>query len=408
MFPHHLNSVRDLLMQFFNNKSASYATILKDCENNEITVQQLKDKCFDLVSALYESKANCIAICMRPSMEFVITLCAAIVRGIHYIPIEPSLPSERIAYILKDSGANLLIHNGEWNKSNSEIDVSNVSVRSYQEICQTNSISNDHMKCEEITLESVFCLMYTSGSTGVPKGVRIPHRALINRLLWQWNEFPFKENEVCCMKTSISFVDSICEVLSPLLKCIPIVIIDKSFLLNPKKFIEILLQHKISRIVLVPTLLTIIVDHLSKERKSLPDLKIVVCSGETLNVTLINKFFSTTKGNIKLMNFYGSTEIMADATYEVFNSVDDIPGSVVDDRTSIGKPIANMKVHLLNKDVNGLGEICISGLGVTSGYHNIDHNSPLSDKFSDVEIDGTYTFLFRTGKLSITIVLSIE
>ncbi|CAM6000139.1 unnamed protein product [Sphagnum balticum] len=125
------------------------------------------------------------------------------------------------------------------------------------------------------------------------------------------------------------------------------------------------------------------------------NLRFIICSGETLSPNLIESFFDAYESNCQLLNLYGSTEVMADVTFEIFSSRDDLKTKCIDGRTSIGKPIDNMRVEILNPDDDGIGELLVSGDGVASGYH---HGEMLTDKFiPDPNRKGK--LCFRTGDM---------
>jgi len=95
--------------------------------------------------------------------------------------------------------------------------------------------------------EPLAAVLYTSGSTGAPKGVRIPHRAVLNRLQWQWRVFPFEEDEQSCVfKTALSFVDSVGEMFAPLLQGRALVMVPRSTVGDPEKLAEVLAKHQVS------------------------------------------------------------------------------------------------------------------------------------------------------------------
>ena len=362
-------------------------------KGNKLNYDELRIGALSVAHAL--SNYELVAVCMQPSFELIITLCGIILQGIPYVPLEPALPLERIEYILKDSEAPLLIIDGTRS-----IPAKTTKIMMYNEI-RKNGDHVDRIRKRSITSEDSFCIMYTSGSTGYPKGVRLPHRALLNRLHWQWFYFPFNEMDVCCFKTSISFVDSIAEIFAPLLCTIPIVILPKSVLLNIDQLIDTLAEEKISRIILVPSLLALVLEHLKRSQKCLNTLQMIVCSGENLPCRLIEFFFNLKKCfavNCCLLNLYGSTEVMADVTYELFQLENySREQFIMNDRTSIGKPIDNVQVRIMDPDEHGVGELLIIGHGVANGYHRNDTNNiVLANKFIQ-HSDGT--FQFRTGDL---------
>ena len=104
------------------------------------------------------------------------------------------------------------------------------------------------------------CVLYTSGSTGVPKGVRLRSVNIMNRLEWYWRLFPFGDDDIGCHKTSLLFVDSLTEILSCVLKVIPLQICDSETVSRVDKMIESLHKYKVTRLVVVPSLLKAILD----------------------------------------------------------------------------------------------------------------------------------------------------
>ena len=106
-----------------------------------------------------------------------------------------------------------------------------------------------------VNSDSTFSIIYTSGSSGKPKGVLGSHAALVNRLHWGWCKYPYSQDDVCCIKTSIGFVDSLAEILSPLLKGVVSVIVKQKNLLDLIGFYKIICQFNVTRLIVVPSIL---------------------------------------------------------------------------------------------------------------------------------------------------------
>src|SRR5207245_7717328 len=104
-------------------------------------------------------------------------------------------------------------------------------------------------------------VLYTSGTSGKPKGVEATHRGAMNRMRWMWERYPFEAGEVCCQKTNVGFVDSVWEIFGPLLAGVPSVILPQEAVLDPEELLQILAEERVTRIVLVPSLLRALLEH---------------------------------------------------------------------------------------------------------------------------------------------------
>src|SRR5439155_8741966 len=130
---------------------------------------------------------------------------------------------------------------------------------------------------------------------------------------WMWRNYPFAA-EVCCQKTSLTFVDSVWEIFGPLLQGIRLVIIPDDVVKDPVELVETLAAERITRIVLVPSLLRAILDTSDNLKEMLPQLKLWISSGEALGPDLAGRFLESMPGR-RLLNLYGSSEVAADVTW---------------------------------------------------------------------------------------------
>ncbi|WP_394840857.1 AMP-binding protein [Pendulispora brunnea] len=305
-----------------------------------------------------------IGICMNPSLEAIITVAGIVRRGLTYVALDPSLPPERLAWIARDSGIDIVLGEGR-----PVFPTGTVPWRSFHDVMNGPAPSASQLPMRA-TEEDAFCILYTSGSAGKPKGVRIPHRAVLNRIHWQWASVPFDEaGEVACAKTSLAFVDSIAEWWAPLLRGVPLVTLPKRFLMSPEKTVAVLQRFHVTRLILVPSLLRVLVDHILASGEIPTSLKHVVASGEVLPPDLGRDFFRAFDGSrCTLSNYYGSTEVMGDVLTQSFRGIEDIHRYGDGSRVAIGRPIDNTTLILHDVDAQGVGEMVFAGAGVASGY----------------------------------------
>lgn len=315
-------------------------------------------------------KGSKVGICLERSLESMISVLSILKLGAMFVPLDINYPKDRLKYMIEDSGIKTILTKAKYT---SLLPIStNQTV-----ICVDEHQYSLMQECSErlgtiINSHTPAYMMYTSGSTGRPKGVIGTHRNVINRIKWMVNKYPFEETEICCHKTSSNFIDSIWEMFGPLLNGIPSVIISDETVRDINQFIFVLQQNKITRIVLVPSVLKMIVENNIYISRDLPFLKFWVVSGEELNITLVNKFRQLSNQCTKLINLYGSSEVMADATY--FDTSDLVQ---TNQKVPIGKPIGNTEIYILDSEmkqvpIGVVGEIYIGGEGVAIGYNKED------------------------------------
>jgi len=253
-----------------------------------------------------------VALYMEPSALTIITLLAILKTGAAYIALPPDYPENRLNTMLSGCQAKIVIHD---RRNDIHLDTGLLKTLTLDlTFIQEKLISSAYPNVlpELSSTPEVAYLIYTSGSTGQPKGVKGTHQGVINRVSWLAKQYPFSRDEVLCLKTSLGFVDHVAEIFQPLLEGLPLVIIPTKTVQSLDAFVAILIQYKISRITLVPSLLKFMVT--AENAHVFNRLKMIISSGETLPYSLavqVNQLLPRTT----LLNIYGSSEVGADITY---------------------------------------------------------------------------------------------
>jgi natural product biosynthesis luciferase-like monooxygenase protein/amino acid adenylation domain-containing protein len=318
-----------------------------------------------------------VGIYMERSIEMVVGLLSVLKAGGAYVPLDPNYPQERLTFLLEDAQVSVVLIQEESLRNPMGLVGSGLAPNhrfpsTIKTVCVACESFNSQQVLENdnphvpVQPENIAYLIYTSGSTGRPKGVMGTHRASLNRFQWMWQTYPFSQEDVCCQKTNLSFVDAVWEIFGPLLQGVPLVIVADEGVKDPFRLRILLERHAITRIVLVPSLLRVLLEDEKDLQTQLRRLTYWVSSGEPLALDLAQRFARSLPAQT-LINLYGSSEVTADVTcYEV--------GSC-DQKSSvpIGRPIANTQVYLLDSALQlvpiGIpGEVYIGGANLTRGY----------------------------------------
>jgi amino acid adenylation domain-containing protein len=332
-----------------------------------------------------------VGVAMERSPEMVIAVYGILKAGGAYVPLEPTLPAERLAFMLTDTQAPIVLTQETVQPKLLPTAAHVICLDSdWADVASYPTFAPDCPATES----NLAYVIYTSGSTGKPKGVMNEHRGVRNRLLWGQEQYPLTADDCHVQKTPFGFDVSVPELFWPLMVGARLVIArpeghkDASYLAN---LIE---QERVTTIHFVPSMLQQFVE--STAPQGCRSLKRVFCSGEALALDLQDRFFE--KFDAELYNLYGPTEAAVEVSY--WQCLKDSALRSV----PIGRPIANTQLYILDKKMRpapvGLaGELHIGGANVARGYLN--RPDLTAEKFiPDPFTDKPGARLYKTGDLA--------
>ncbi|WRX23163.1 AMP-dependent synthetase/ligase domain - like 10 [Theobroma cacao] len=335
-----------------------------------------------------------VGLFMPPSVEYVISVLSVLKCGEAFLPLDPSWPRDRILSIVDSSNAALVIACGSsFGKSGCEpLDQSHwllecsscpVLCFSMEESSEKNNIESSFgWPCENERKRLFSYLMYTSGSTGNPKGVCGTEQGLLNRFLWMQELYPMHGEELLLFKTSISFVDHLQEFLAASLTACTLVVPPLTELRqNVFSIIEFLEAYSINRLTAVPSLMRVILPAMQSQHDNLisSSLRLLVLSGEVLPLALWN-MLSSLLPKTSVLNLYGSTEVSGDCMYFDCKRLPSILEMQTLTTVPIGLPISKCSIVLNGENSNpNEGEIYVRGLCVSIGYFSENAIIPLNN-----------------------------
>jgi amino acid adenylation domain-containing protein/non-ribosomal peptide synthase protein (TIGR01720 family) len=337
-------------------------------EGKELTYQELNAGANQLAHHLQAFDVGpdvLVGICVERSIEMVVGLLGILKAGGVYVPMDPSYPKERLAFMLEDSEVKVLLtqeqlklETGNWKLDHRDIIYLDSDWELIAQESQTNPVSG-------VSPENLCYVIYTSGSTGKPKGAMIPHRAICNHMLWMQTTFGLSAQDRVFQKTPFSFDASIWEFYAPLLTGGRLIMARPDGHTNSAYMIDVMTKHHVTVLQGVPSLLNMLVadDHF----RTCQDLRYVFSGGEALPADLQQHILTTLQGD--LYNLYGPTEACIDVTF--WKCQHNIRQNIA----PIGCPIANTQLYILDKHLQPVpigipGELHIGGAGLARGYLN--------------------------------------
>ncbi len=301
-----------------------------------------------------------VGVLMERSVEMVVALLGALKAGGGYLPLDPEHPAERLAGMIEEARVPVLLAQERLLPLLPAVDA---HVLLLEEGWDGSGADGGGAALPEVSEASLAYVLYTSGSTGKPKGVMIPHRGIVNRLLWMQEAYGLAPEDRVLQKTPYSFDVSVWEFFWPLIAGSCLVVARPGGHRDAAYLAGLIARERVTVAHFVPSMLQVFLAQ--PDLSGCAGLRLVIASGEALSPELRRRFRERLPA--RLENLYGPTEASVDVT--AWNCAEAAWNGAV----PIGRPVANTRIHILDRSLRPVpagvaGELCIGGVQLARGY----------------------------------------
>jgi amino acid adenylation domain-containing protein len=308
------------------------------------------------------NKSDFVGVGLERSFDLIVSILAIMKAGAAYVPLDPSMPANRLEYMVNDSKARAVISLSQ----NAGHFLAHTEVLLLDEM-EKNLLSYDSTNLDlPISQDDLCYMIYTSGSTGNPKGAMNHHAALNNHFLWMASEYELGPNDSTLQKTPISFDASLLEIFLPLQSGGRIIIAKPEGHKDTRYMLDLIRKHRVTFLSIVPSVFNLFLDEIDIQEES--SLRLVLLGGEEFTRKLYDKFKQRfPKANA--VNLYGPAEAAIDTL--TFDCRLGFQGRTV----PIGRPVANTEIFIVDEAMKEVspgesGELIIAGVQIGKGYFN--------------------------------------
>lgn len=370
------------------------------------TFAQLQQAVHELAGALLARKFapnQVVAVLLRKSYQAVVSDFAITAAGCVYMNLDAKSPPARVGQILQVIKPALVITDEQGVSILAKVDGASVPVLDIGSVRQTSgddALANlGEPRLSEMIDTDPYCIINTSGSTGVPKGVVLNHRSFFDFVLWSEEALGINGTEVIGSLSPIIFDIFSYELCMLAFKGSTLCLIDERLSPYPARILDILQKNRVSFIFWVPTIMVNIANMGLLEKFPLPDLRMVWFAGEVFPTVHFNKWFDNLPG-VRFVNLYGPIEITLDCTFHEIKQrmPDEMP-------IPIGRACRNTSLLVLNEDGSPtpdgeVGELHVRGTSLAMGYYN--NAEQTSRSFIQNPLNRSYPeLIYKTGDLVI-------
>lgn len=352
-----------------------------------------------IAKELKGTRNQAVAVLMDRNIGSVLAFLGVAYSGNFYVPIDVTMPKDRIDLIFQPLAPLLVVDATDRTKS-SKLDLGERTVLTIEDMLKTGTLDEVCLlKIRDLMIDSdPLYAIYTSGSTGVPKGVLVSHKSVIDLVESFVHAFSFEESLVFGNQAPFDFDVSVKDLFNALKCGGSVVILPKKLFKMPKLLLQFLDEKKVNTLIWAVSALRIVADFKTFDSIQAPNLRYIMFSGEIMPVSALNYWREHVK-EARYVNLYGPTEITCNCTfYEIQQKHSE------DEILPIGKPFRNTRVMLVDEDkkciteAKKIGEICVAGTCLALGYWN---NKEKTDEvfLQNSDISAYPSKMYATGDL---------
>lgn len=330
-----------------------------------------------------------VVVYMKKNIRNIECFFGAAYAGCFYIPIDDSMPVERVRLILQTADPRLIICDKATSGKIGGSDYAGC-VLSYEDVISGETDEKEISKrLLLVKTTDLLYVLFTSGSTGIPKGVTISHAAVIDFMEWITEKYGMTEDISLCNQAPFYFDASVPDLYIPVACGATTYVPPKSYYTFPRKVISYVIENRINTLIWVPSALTNVIDTRVFDTLVPDCVKLVIFCGEVMPCKYLNRWIEAVP-DAKYVNMYGPTE----ATYACMYY--DIDRPYTDEEAlPIGKACENSEILLIDDDHEAapgeIGEICVLGQCLSNGYYRdkersepVFRQNPLNDRWREI------------------------
>lgn len=385
----------DILAQHAKQRPQAIALRIDDVE---LSYEALTLRICSMIEALEGAgvkHGDKVAVFCPRGLEWAILTMATMSMGVIYLPIDTSYPAHRVEHMLNQGEVSFVVVTDPSQAAIKDVQCEQApQILHYEQLVLT-VVNEPLLNSDRIKPEDVAYILFTSGSTGFPKGAMVEHQGMLNHLYCKVNDLTMTSDSVVAQNATQCFDVSIWQLISALLVGGTTVIYPDRLLWDLDEFADYTQSNRVDILEVVPSYLDVLLEELEDDgAERMHGLRYLMVTGERVTTGQVKRWFASYP-KIEMVNAYGPTEASDDITHYF------IDNSFSGARVPIGFPIQNANIYIVDRQMNlaplgSIGEICVSGVCVGRGYINRPQETEkafCTNPFND----GQYNRMYKTG-----------